>query len=64
MAERDLRDELSLLREELVDQGDEHEKHLAQLAAIHEELAGIRQSLGTMWAYLVTGKWEPPEPSK
>lgn len=56
MPEPNLHTELSLLREELVKQGEErtqqHEDLHNQLAAIHEELTRIGSSLGTMWAFV------------
>ncbi len=45
MTDPDLRTELSLLREELVKQGDERAEQLAQLKAIRAEIADLRTGL-------------------
>ena len=61
--------ELSLLREELVRQEDAREEWLAQLAALQEELAGMRSSLGTLYSLvapllsLIPTEEDPPPDS-
>ena len=42
-----------MLREELVRQEDAREEWLAQLAALQEELAGVRSRLGTLYSLVV-----------